>query len=367
MERNSRKMNSKKVGIITINDYNYGNRLQNYALQQAVRDIGREPESIYFNDVSKKYYLSRSKSCIHRFVKFFTPIAIIRKKNERYFRPAQRAFDKFTEEYISSKTIKIKRHKEINKAVNCGEYYCFLAGSDQIWNPKFAGNDYYFLTFAEDRQKKSYAASIGFKDVPESVQDKWEEYWNSFEEITVREESAAKIIDRLTGKKPKVVLDPTLLVEKKIWDTLSDEADVPMELEGTINKNYIFMFFIGDIPEEAEKYKNDNNYTVVDISDERGTTRQKVGPIEFVKLVRNAQMILTDSYHCLVFAVIYQKKYKAYQRNSIGLESMTSRMEELFNITGLGYVMESEEYEDVNKRLESKRKESYKILRQMIE
>lgn len=359
-------MDNKKIGIVTIKDYNYGNRLQNYALQQAIRAEGGEPESIYFEDVSKTYYLSKTNNPVRRLIKLFIPTAIIRKKRAGDHKPAKEIFDKFTEKYVQSKTVEIKRHREIKQAVNCNEYRCFIAGSDQIWNPKFAGDDYFFLPFAKDEQKNSYGASIGFGDVPESLRDKWAKYWKAFAKITVREESAAEIINGLTGKKPEVVLDPTLLVGTEIWEHLSDEADIPVELKDIGDKNYIFMFFIGEIPEEVRRYKEDDNYIVVDISNEREELRQKIGPAEFVRLVRYSQMVLTDSYHCLVFSIVFQKKYKVFDRNTAGLKSMNTRMEELFKITGLDYDMSSNNYDDVNGKLEVKRLESREILRQII-
>lgn len=359
-------MNNKKIGIVTIKDYNYGNRLQNYALQQAIRDMGGEPESIYFEDISKTYYLSKTNNPMRRLIKLFIPTAIIRKKRAGDHKPAKEIFDKFTEKYVQSKTVEIKRHREIEQAVNCNEYRCFIAGSDQIWNPKFAGDDYFFLPFAKDEQKYSYGASIGFGDVPERLRGKWANFWKSFEKITVREETAEKIIYSLIGKKSEVVLDPTLLVEKKEWDKLSEQADIPIEIKDTMNENYTFMFFIGDVPEEAQRYKGAEKNKIIDISDEKSELRQKIGPIEFVRLVRDSHMVLTDSYHCLVFSIIFQKKYKVFDRNTDGLKSMNSRMEELYKVTGLDNDMIYGTYNDVKGKLNVKRMKSLEILRQMI-
>ena len=360
------KMEAGKVGIVTIKDYNYGNRLQNYALQQAVKEVGREPESLYFDDISKAYYLSKTNNPIRRFIKIFIPTEIIRRKREKDSKPAQKLFDEFTDKYINSKNIEIRKRGEIKKSVNKAQYSCFLAGSDQIWNPKFAGDEYFFLTFAEKKQKKAYAASIGYEDIPKKLQSKWERYWKDFEKITVREGAASKLIEKYTGQAPEVVLDPTLLVEKKVWDELSDKAHIPSEIRSKRADGYVLMFFIGGIPFEVQKYKEVDENTVIDISDENSALRQKIGPVEFIRLIRDADYVLTDSYHCLIFSIIYQKKYRVFERNTAGLKSMNSRMGELFNITGLDYNMESNNYENVEKKLEIKRQESWNILKQMI-
>ncbi|MCI7491658.1 MAG: polysaccharide pyruvyl transferase family protein [Lachnobacterium sp.] len=359
-------MQNKKIGIVTIYDANYGNRLQNYALQQVIKEMGNEVESIYFKDISKSFYIRKTQNPIRKVIKCFVPTVFIRRRHIGDYEPAQEMCDKFTKDYIVSRTIHVKRRRDIKKSVKPEEYSCFVAGSDQIWNPKFAGDEYYYLTFAENEQKKAYGASIGYEDIPKKLQRKWRGYWNSFETVTVREEAAARIIGRIAGRKTKVVLDPTLLLDAKEWDALSDKAVVPNEIGDVVNEDYAFVFFLGKEPEEVIEYKNTTQTCIIDISDANSELRQKVGPAEFIKLVRESSMVLTDSYHCLVFSVIYQKKYRVYKRVSTGLESMTSRMEELFKLTGLDYVMESEEYDEVKKRLEISKRDSYTTLEKMI-
>ena len=163
-----------------------------------------------------------------------------------------------------------------------------------------------------------------------------------------------------------MVLDPTLLLDAKEWDILSDKAVVPNEIGDVVNKDYVFVFFLGKEPEEVIEYKNATQNYVIDISDVNSELRKKVGPAEFIKLVRDSSMVLTDSYHCLVFSVIYKKKYRVYKRVSTGFESMTSRMEELFKVTGIDNDMTHGDYNDVKEKLNVKRMESLEILRQMI-
>lgn len=353
-----------KIGIVTINDYNYGNRLQNYGLQQALETLGIEAESIYFNDVSKAYYLSKTRSPIRRFVKRFVPVQMIRRKRSNDHKPAKEMFEKFTEQYIKSRTVTIKRPKDLQNAIDESEYQQFIAGSDQIWNPRFAGEEYYFLTFARPDKRMAYAASIGFEDIPEAMKDKWSKYWGAFNQITVREEAAANIVKQVAGRDADVVLDPTLLVEKQVWNELIDKAVMPDEIHDTINDNYVFAFFIGEEPDELCDIKRANN--VIDISDENSDIRQKIGPIEFVRLISNADMVLTDSYHCLIFSIIYSRKYKVYQRNTSGLLSMNTRMDELFKLTGLSDEKQDEDYSDVKEKIQKKREQSLDVLRKLV-
>lgn len=357
---------TKKVGIVTICDTNYGNRLQNFALQQVILQLGNEVETLYFHDMSKAYYLRHTVSPLRRTLKAFVPVCLIRRKHFRERNFWENACGQFTQKYILSKTIEIKRPRDIKRRINPDNYDCFIVGSDQVWNPKFAGDDYFFLTFARDNQKNAYAASIGYELIPEKFEKIWYRFWRSFRNITVREEAAANIVFKATHSMPEVVLDPTFLLEKKEWDDMADGGALPKELADITVRKYTLLFFIGEMPKEAAEYKRKNRTHVVDISDRSNAVCQNIGPAEFVRLIKDSETIWTDSYHCLVFAVIFCKNYRVFKRITPGVKNMTSRMEQLFKLTGLGYVMETGEYEEAQKRLAIKRKESIEILKHII-
>lgn len=137
----------KKVGIITINDFdNYGNRLQCYAVQNYLQKYDLDVENIYNSGKSlNKLILFKLK----KYAKF-----ILKHNNERYILKRNSKFKKF------NKCIKFSKFKIINGKENNNindKYDYFIVGSDQVWNPNFKANSKAdFLYFAEDKKENCF-------------------------------------------------------------------------------------------------------------------------------------------------------------------------------------------------------------------
>lgn len=97
---------------------------------------------------------------------------------------------------MSSKHITIYHNQDIKRYINVDECNFFITESDQIWNPDFAGNDYFFLDFVEPHKRIAFAASIGYESLPDDVLARYAKYWKKMRYISVREESAAKLIEQ---------------------------------------------------------------------------------------------------------------------------------------------------------------------------
>ena len=205
-------MNNKrkdKVGIATIvGQANYGNRLQNYALDSVLRSLGFD--TVTFNDP-----LQVSFSIKHWVKQEVKRIFGLR---DGYMLRRFRQFGKWDKRHL--------RWQDYHRASDCD--YVVL-GSDQIWNPDFwfvrEALDFYFGAFAEPQKRIAYAASIGVDQIPKELEDKYIQELSALKSISVRETQGAQIIQNLTGRSVPVVLDPTMLLTEQAWTALEKKPN----------------------------------------------------------------------------------------------------------------------------------------------
>lgn len=296
----------KKIGIVTFHTaLNYGAIMQTYALQTYLNNIGIENVIVdYKSDFIQKcyspFYIADGK-VLNAFIRGICFGRNIRKR--------QREFEKFIQNYLccsrayyTSKEIEFDRDK----------YSFFISGSDQVWSPTSADFDpVYFLPFAKDEQKVSYAASIGSTELNADVKQELFNRLKGFQILSVREESAKRLLkDADTKRKIFVHPDPTLLIAREQWIKI---ATYPIEKE-----DYVLVFNvekpINDI-KYAKKLAEQRNMRVVYLNDrtirkERGITYiEAPSPEEFLGLFANAKVIVTNSFHGTVFAIIFQKEF----------------------------------------------------------
>lgn len=335
----------KKIAILTINDdNNYGNRLQNYAVQENFKKIGVKVETIHNkeNEIGIKVLIKKIKSLIKTVLPF--------KKFGRI-----KCFNKFNKNIKFSKYYIDKNHIPNNIS---NEYDAFFVGSDQVWNYNFKRmSDIDFLTFADNHKKNSFSASFGISDIPVTLKEYYKENLNSFNNISVREERGKVIIQELTGRKDvEVLVDPTMLLTAEEWDKVSKK---PKQLKG---KKYILNYFLGNLSEERkkqiEKIAKENDCDIINILDKNSPFYQ-TGPSEFLYLEKKAFLICTDSFHACVFAILYNKPFIVFDREDSNA-SMNSRIETLLKKFNLGNRKYSGKLEE--KDLKCDYREAYEIL-----
>ena len=210
-----------KVANMTINSINYGNRLQNYAVNKILKTISNSVQNIIIQDYSH----FTNKRCIKLLIKKHLPkkiVEILCFNNENKLMEFKKSvfFDLYTNKLMNNKCVVLYPHAT---KIELSKIDYFFVGSDQVWNPDFAGQDYYFLNFVEPRKRIAFAASIGYTELPDDVLKRYTEHWKQMRYISVREESAADIIEKATGKRPDVFLDPTLLLTREEWDEVAKQ------------------------------------------------------------------------------------------------------------------------------------------------
>ncbi len=309
-----------KIGIITIqHGYNYGNRLQNYALQEVLQSLGHDVFTMRRNVYDSK--LSEAKNLLSE--KYHE------RRNPDYMARVD-AFKRFNAKNIKySREILYKRKD--NKKI--GEVYdTFIVGSDQIWNPNWAFNSSIdFASFAPKNKRISYAASFGVEEIPEEKKSSYGRYLSDMKMISVREESAAKLVKDLSGRDCITVLDLTLLVTKPAW--IQIERKPPFELP----KKYVIYYFLGRVSEEQNRYIQNvaatMKATIIDLNSKSGQF-YSIGPDEFLYLIRHAIAVCTDSFHGTVFSIIFETPFITFKRN-YGKSDMSNRLSTLLKLTNL--------------------------------
>lgn len=349
-----REVPMKRIAIVTIESNNFGNRLQNLALQEVLELLGCSVNTIIrYNEMHDPGCVSKR---IRRFIQTLaqTKIAKFRAFNKKI------KWSKFsaTADRISQDVVNY--------------YDLFIAGSDQVWNPyyDFAGGKCDFLAFAKAEQKVSYAASFGVNEIPLDRRKEYAEYLQNFRAISVREYRGVEIVNELTGRTVDVVLDPTLLLDSEIWKRYERKSRCCPKAK------YIFVYALG---EKNERFLNKmeylkEKYIVFDVRRIQKDGRElPVGPAEFLYLIRNAEMVLTDSFHATAFSLLFHKKFITYNRSGL---NMGSRIQSLSKAAGINkylnefgdLVCEREvNYKEVDKRLEQERIRSIEFLRKAIE
>ena len=292
-----------RIAIITFHRaINYGAVLQAYALGKHIQGRGGNVKIVDYNaEFYRKYSLFHNIKNIRAVLGECMRIPIVTKKKKKF-----RNFIRKNMQLTMEMSGKSDYWNLIEK-----DFDLFISGSDQVWNYEYIGLDgKYFLDFVKDSQKKnSYAASFGFGSLP--MHEKWyKDKLADFNNISVRERSASDIITKLLPQRKivDVVVDPTMLVPRKEWQKLETK---PRAARG----KYVLLYIFGEQREliefaidiaKSEKadivYVCDGIFKNIDATYARG-----IGPEEWLYLVNHAEAVVTNSYHGLVFSLIFNK------------------------------------------------------------
>lgn len=187
---------------------------------------------------------------------------------------------------------------------------------------------------------------------------------------------------KLAGRNVPVVCDPTLLFTGDEWMKIQKKEPI-------IKGKYILCYFLGNNPphrEFAEKLKKETGCKIVALthldefvkSDEgyADETPYNIDPADFLNLIRNAEYVCTDSFHCSVFSILYKKEFYTFRRyNRNTRQSTNSRLDTLFKITGIeGRLLAGDEkivdclniktdFDEAHKKLAGVRQQSYEYLK----
>lgn len=316
---------------------NYGSVLQAYALPEVIRSLGYECEVLAYAPTKLEQW--RLKILYHG-----VRATIEYKINERAMKHAKngdhevidnlQVFDEFRKNYMHI-TAPCSDAASIYRI--CSEKAIFICGSDQIWNP-YNFNPAYFLNFVKDSKRKiAYAPSFGVEVLPNYSKKAIAKEVSTFAAVSVREKRGAELIKDLTGKEVKVAVDPTMLLSMDSWSSLLAERKV--------EKPYLFCYFLSRndayfeaAKEIAQMYNLELKVLPMVAADfaKEETIKEPIGPREWLGLVKNASFVLTDSFHCTLFAIRFHRQFCVLQRFADGdKRGQNSRIKTLLNMTEL--------------------------------
>lgn len=301
----------RTVGIVTINDdTNYGNRLQNFALQEAVRSLGWEPETLTNRPPAWDRALLAPR-IMHDIRHDFPGLARRaggRMQREsppapRYLEQRRSAIRTFTQTHIDSSP---HDFSEVPPTFWAERYASAIAGSDQVWNPTYRraqGVD--FLDFVGESHRIAYAASFGVQQVPGFLRSRYRAWLQGIPHLSVRESDGRRIVADLSGREARVVLDPTLLVHRTVWDRLIS-AQSPIAAAP-----YAVRFFLGH-PSAAQdawvtRHADEAALEIVDLNALDQEKFADVGPAGFIAAIARAEIVYTDSFHAGIFALLNRR------------------------------------------------------------
>ena len=301
----------KTLGIITIHKINnYGSVLQAYALQYFCQTLGYHTEILDYN-FPNEYHKDNKFVQLNggaqpnepRWIKLLFLGALCRQHAKirtfvaKYLQLSSRVYNSPTE-LLSDPPA----------------YDVYLTGSDQLWSPKHCNGDpSFFLHFASDESIKiSYAASFGTKSIPDDLTSQYSYLLKRYDSISLREISGKDVVRQLVNVEADVVLDPTLLLDKDQWNLVAK----PKRL---VKDKYILCYYLNYsfnafpyVDDLAEYIRNETGYRIVRVARPPHSLTSfhasyyiDAGPDEFLALVRDAEIVLTTSFHGTAFAVNY--------------------------------------------------------------
>lgn len=368
----------KKVGIMTFHaSHNCGSFMQSYAMQNIInKRYGYEAEIINYSNKGQQelYSIFSKKRSIKSVVK---NAMILFKKNE--LEKIHASYEEFINRNLKLSERRYNNEYDIKEIE--GKYDIYLCGSDQIWNvtcPDY--DDSYFLPFLDRKYKKfAYAPSFGAKRIEKHVQDinKYKEYLETFSEISAREINGKKWLEELTGRDVELVLDPTILLDKKDYEKL--------ECDSGIRGDYIFYYsprYNKDADKVVNKISKKYKLPVIMWNAKEWILRGMIfkgfklpenqNPGIYLTLIKNAKIVFTTSFHGAIFSTIYKKNFWVLKVG--GMQGDDDRVFTLLKTLGLldrflelnkldSYdVMTLPDYKNFENNIESIRESSLKYL-----
>lgn len=318
-----------RIGKITLDGYfNYGNLLQNYALQQVLLRYADEVETLWHtgeNFLPEMYWKWGWKEPIKYLIDWKEFRTRFQNGHNGREMVRQGKLRDWADRYIHFR----KNVKDLR--VISDEYDYFVTGSDQVWNPSFGNESYLrenFLAFAPPEKRISYAASISAPEIPEEKEALFREGFSGMHTLSLREQAGADLAEAVSGRKAEVHADPTLLLPPEEWDVVS-RAPVWYH-----NDDYILTYFLGTRPDEAiQKLAKETGLSVVNLLDDRVYAHYVTGVDEFLWAIKHARFVYTDSFHGTVFSILYRRPFVVCDRlGSVVTESMGSRIDTLLGM-----------------------------------
>ncbi len=318
----------KKIGLVTLFEAdNFGTCLQAYALRKKIIDYGYDCDIIRFDRNLARPHTSRFETIKKIGIRQTFDILLSKKTIQ-----AQKSkFSLFRKKHYTYSEYLYSSVAEVTNADL--KYDAFVTGSDMVWSwESRAFLDYYFLKFAKNGKRISFAPSFGNTNFTEEMEEYYSESIKGIDFCSCREKNGQRYITEKLKKECILAVDPTLMISEREWEEL-----IPESFHGKKDR-------FGDIPastyKKIEKLESDG-YTIRFVPQmhsqylyEKRKGNDAFGPIEFLTAFRDASFVITNTYHGLIFSLIFKKPFVMYHRDqgehwNIHEERMQSVLETL--------------------------------------
>lgn len=308
---------------------NYGAVLQALALQRVLINIGVDNKIVNYTDFCMIDYNPdnfKNLSFKRKIKKIIKNIFFYKKLKKKYI-----IFQDFIKKNLIMTDI-VNSIDEINNIIDDSDV--LLTGSDQVWSSKIDGglSDIYTLNVGNKSNRRiSYAASIGDSIIEEQDKNNYVKKLEVLDCISVREKTAQRELNKiLKNKQIDVNVDPTLLLSKQEWNDLIGKYENENEkyiLAYTMDNNQKYFDIVNNLSDQT-------GYKVV-YFDLRNKGFKNVyknvflsNPFEFINYIKNAEYVVTNSFHGLVFSLIFKKNFWIIPHKTRG-SRMTDLLKEL--------------------------------------
>lgn len=381
-------MEKKKIGIAAVTyKENFGSALQTYATQYILEKLGYDARIFEIRGVHREIHI---KKLLYYLGRMFDPVELkylIANLKSRSRKTASASTDHYAHDMQIRKKVYADFNRKWNKMLpvvkgwkglsnQAAEMDAVVVGSDQLWRPSNIVGCYFTLEFVPDDVKKiAFSTSFGVSELPATLHKHAKRFLSRIEHISVRENSGADIVKKESGRDATVVCDPTMMMTAEEWMQIQDRKSFA-------DGRYILMYLMGENPGQRDFVKRLSKQTgcriigllhgATYIASDEDVVDEKpynVGPSEFINLIRNAEYVCTDSFHCCVFSILNSTKFFAFRRWPDGSKfSANDRLYTLLDFTGLSNRMlrgtedvseciaDEINFKDVLERVDEKRK-----------
>lgn len=366
-----------KIGIVSWTYWtNYGTELQLYALQNILKNMHHKVRIISDDSIIIKIRNIKPTPKSNKNLKYQIKCKIKNLIKKDISLPYCK-IDKNIKNFKKSKLNIIPYKPELlNDSLDI-----FICGSDQIWSLKECDFDsFYWLGFTS-KKKISYAPSMGTMNI--TRQNEIKMLLKDFDHISVRERQNSYQLSELTNKKVQWVCDPTLLFTKDYWNRVSGGK------KKFIQKKYILCYFLEsnnwyfEYANEVSKQFEIELLLICNLREHCYSPfacQKAPDPLEFVNMIKNAEFILTDSYHGSIFSLIFNKKFlylKRFEDTDSDKSGQNVRIYSLFEYLNIQNIIVSRkafnandikqiDYNFVNEKISKFRESSLNLLTESI-
>jgi len=236
----------------------------------------------------------------------------------------------FLKKHLPNQTVSLYRHKDFVDVIERGKFDAVIVGSDQVWRWDYIWDGYnrYFLDFVGDVRvrKIAYAASFGNShwQMP-ALNDRIAKLLARFHAVSTRESDGVKVCCELGRSDCRNVLDPTLLVDSSFYENLL------APIKTYTGKKNLLTYILDESSDKSVFVKNFHETLGDDFAVRIIGLCSDLTVPEWVSEFRYADFVITDSFHGMVFSIIFKKQFLVIANRERGLSRFTS----LLSLLGL--------------------------------